>query len=181
MLSQDEITARSLRLSGRAPNRYTGTLNDPFQEAQSRYAGPGWSQFFGGLQKTEEDANLAGKHYRVDWGGFGNAMDEGGGDVARHNRRQSLAAMDAGYGNTGAEDLNPLEAQAQKNFLLQQQANAATEQARREKLGLDEYNDAQAQQTQDRMNQSYQDFVLSSAFVPASPITSIFSFNSILL
>ncbi len=169
MLSKDEITARSLRLAGRAPNPYTGTLNDPFEEAQSRYSGPGWDQFFGGLQKTEEDAQLAGKNYRVNWGGFGNAVDDGGG-MARA-RRQSLAAMDAGYGNTGAEDLNPLEQQAQKNFILSQQANAAIEQARAERDALNERNDAVAERTNARLGKSYDDFVLSSAFVPASPIT----------
>ncbi len=168
MLSKDEITARSLRLAGRAPNPYTGTLNDPFEEAQSRYSGPGWDQFFGGLQKTEEDAQLAGKNYRVNWGGFGNAVDDGGG-MARA-RRQSLAAMDAGYGNTGAEDLNPLEQQAQKNFILSQQANAAIEQARAERDSLNERNDAVAERTNARLGKSYDDFVLSSAFVPASPI-----------
>ncbi len=161
MLSKDEITARSLRLAGRAPNPYTGTLNDPFEEAQSRYSGPGWDQFFGGLQKTEEDAQLAGKNYRVNWGGFGNAVDDGGG-MAR-GRGLSLGAMRSG-------DLNPLEETAQKNFILSQQANAAIEQARAERDALNERNDAVAERTNARLGKSYDDFVLSSAFVPASPI-----------
>ncbi len=129
MLSQDEINARALRLSGGQPNRYTGTLNDPFQEAQSSYAGPAWAQFFGGLQKQQEDAQLAGKNYRVGWGGFGNAATDAGGDAVARSRGPSLAAMTADPG-----ELNPLEAAAQKNFLLQQQGNAATEQAKAEKI-----------------------------------------------
>lgn len=32
------------------PNRYTGTNNDPFQEAQHNYLGPGWAQFFKSLE-----------------------------------------------------------------------------------------------------------------------------------
>lgn len=80
MLSRDEIIARSKRVNPTMPvNPYTGTLNDPFQEGQSNYAGPGWGQFFGGLQKTQEDAELAGKNYRVGWGGFGNTVE--GGDM----------------------------------------------------------------------------------------------------
>ncbi len=162
MLSKDEITARSLRLSGRAPNPYTGTLNDPFQEAQSIYAGPGWGQFFGGLQKEQEDAQLAGKSYRVGWGGFGNATDDGGG--MPRGRGTSLGAM-------SAADLNPLEEQAQKQLLLQQQANDAIERAKAEKAGQVAYNDAEANRVNSDLAKSYNDFVLSSAFVPASPIT----------
>ncbi len=162
MLSQDEIRARSLRLSGRAPNPYTGTLNDPFQQAQSNYAGPGWGQFFGGLQKEQEDAELAGKNYRVNWGGFGNAVDDGGG--MPRPRGLSLGAMTAA-------DLNPLEEQAQKRFLLQQQANEAIERAKAEKLAQQARVNAEANRVNGELAKSYDDFVLSSAFVPASPIT----------
>ncbi len=161
-LSKDEITARSLRLSGRAPNPYTGTLNDPFQEAQSTYAGPGWAQFFGGLQKQQEDAQDEGKNFRVGWGGFGNATEDGGG-MAR-GRGPSLAAMSAG-------DLNPLEEQAQKQLMLQQQANALAEQAKAEKLAQEAGIDAKTEHDNAGLAKSYQDFVLSSAFVPPSPIT----------
>lgn len=165
MLSKDEITARSLRLSGRAPNPYTGTLNDPFQEAQSNYSGPEWQQFFGSLQKKQEDAQDAGKSFRVGWSGFGNAVDEGGGAVAR-GRGPSLAAMSA-----SDLELNPLEQQAQKNTALQQQANAIAEQAKAERNAQDDRNDAKTEHDNAAMAKSYQDFVLSSAFVPPSPIT----------
>ena len=57
----DEANARSKRLSPfMATNRYTGTLNDPFMQAQSNYMGPEWGQYFGALQKIEEDAKEIG-------------------------------------------------------------------------------------------------------------------------
>ena len=69
----DEIVARSLRLHPEmSVDEYTGTPNDPFEQAQSIYAGPGWHQFFGALQKEEEDAKNAGMNFRVNWRGFGN-------------------------------------------------------------------------------------------------------------
>jgi hypothetical protein len=40
------------------PNPYTGTENDPFQQAQHRYAGPDWERFFGSLQGKR--VNMAG-------------------------------------------------------------------------------------------------------------------------
>lgn len=161
MLSQDEIRARSLRLSGRPADPRTGTPNDPFQEAQSRYAGPGWQQFFGGLQQSEEDARLAGKNFRVNWSGFGNTE----GDMARRPRGPSLAAMGA--------DLNPLEETAQKQFLLQQQANDAIEQAKAEKAGQAQYIDAEAARTNAGLQKSYDDFVLSSTLAPTGAPTTV--------
>src|SRR5437868_4380715 len=105
MLSKDELKARSARLSlahGMAIDPRTGTANDPFQEAQSQYAGPGWGQLFGGLQEQEENALLAGKNYRADFSNFGNTVSEGG-NVPR-GRGLSLAAMGGFDGG-----LNPLE------------------------------------------------------------------------
>lgn len=164
MLSTDEIKARALRLSGRPANIYTGTPNDPFQEAQSTYAGPGWQQFFGGLQKTEEDAQQAGKKFRVDWSGFGN---EGGGTMARP-KGPSLAAMSA-----GDAELNPLEQQAQKQFLLGQQANEATERAKQEMAAQEAYNQAQEAERQGGLDKSYQNFALSSMLAPKIAPTTV--------
>lgn len=167
MLSRDEINARAFRLSGRAPNPYTGTLNDPHQEAMSAYAGPGWAQFFGSIQKSEEDAYLDGKNFRVGWGGFGNTVSDGGGTaVAR--RGPSLAAMSGDPG-----ELNPLEAQAQKEFLRQQQANLAVEQAKQEKAAQKAYNDAEAARVNQGLAKSYDDFVLSSTLGPTGTPTTI--------
>lgn len=71
-LSPDEMTARSKRLyPDMRVDRYTGTLNNPIEEAQSRYAGPEWGQFFGALQKQQEDAQNAGMRFGINFRGFG--------------------------------------------------------------------------------------------------------------
>jgi len=97
MLSRDEIDQRAIRLNpGRPVNRYTGTLNDPLQQAQSNYMGPRWANWFGEIQKQEEDAQDAGKSFRVGWGGFGNAIQEG--DMPARSRYGSLAVPTADDG-----------------------------------------------------------------------------------
>jgi hypothetical protein len=112
MLSREEMTARSIRLSGGKANRYTGTLNDPHSEAMSRYTGPAWAQHFGALQKVAEDAQAEGKSYRIGYGGFGNTVSDslghdssiGGGSVPRRGQTSlgALRVMDDESARTNA-------------------------------------------------------------------------------
>ncbi len=156
-LSHDEIVARSKRLNPLLPvNRYTGTLNDPLQEAQSRYMGPAWDEFFGGLAKTQEDAQDAGKSYRVGWGGFGNATSE----ESMPRTTRSLAAM--------RPDDPELADQIAGNQSL---AAMSTDQGNRQ-LAIQDYADQKRQQAIDAMKKSYQEQVLASA-VPQAPAPDI--------
>lgn len=145
MLSHQEIVDRSIRLNPNLPvNRYTGTLNDPIQEAQSRYMGPRWDQFFGSLAKNQEDAQLAGKNYRVGWGGFGNGVSTQESDMPSR-RSSAYASLPGARALDGDhEDLargiawNDYVAQSKeqdaRQRILNSQASVAEEQARQAAL-----------------------------------------------
>jgi len=153
MLSRDEINQRAIRLNpGRAVDRYTGTLNDPFQEAQSRYMGPGWANWFGELQKQQEDAQNEGKSFRVGWGGFGNAIQEG--DMPARSRYGSLAVPTA-----SADDLPEGFA---GNLALSALADRNSARIMQEKT----FRQAQDQEAIDAAKRSYQEQVLASQLAP---------------
>ncbi len=139
----------------------------PHESAMSEYAGPSWGAFFGSLNEQEAAANEAGKNFRVGWGGFGNSTSAGG-SMPRGRTSLGYTPDDVDPG-----ELNPLERQSQKYLMLQQQANALTEQAKQEMAAQQAYNDAQSDRVQGRLNQSYDNTVLASTLMPTAQGTDL--------
>jgi hypothetical protein len=107
------------------PNPYTGTDNDPFQEAQHRYLGPEWERFFGSLK---------GKNVRFATGGPGQAPEPTGYlgpgpefDTARnyavdaYGDQQKLLAQQL-RGATAASDIAEASAQQAKSGVADREA-----------------------------------------------------------
>jgi hypothetical protein len=185
MISKEELNARAIRLSGGRVNRYTGTPNDPHADAMSNYAGPGWGGFGNATSNAVGSSDVRhqpmstqvygaptlfgakvrsqpmGTQY-IGGPALGGGEDMPLGRISLGGSRQSLAAM------RGAEDLNPLEQQDQKYFILSQQASAAAEQAKREVAAQKAYNDDEADRAQADREQAYKDFKLSSAMAIAN-------------
>lgn len=156
----------NLATAARARDRRTAAVMtgqmDPFQAAQSAYAGPAWDAFFGSFQDQAE----AGYTPRVDWSGFGNTVG-GGASMPRH--RGSL-----GYGaNVDEGALNPLEQQTMREIARAQMGNDAVAQARYEQAAQQDYNDLRRENILGSLRGSYDRSLVDAAFAPPEEPTSV--------